>query len=61
MDREFAMPDIAVRPNKTGKVIEPRQIQVEELMGNDREVIILHQGEEYRLRMTSNNKLILTK
>lgn len=26
-----------------------------------REVRIRHEGEEYRLRLTSNNKLILTK
>ena len=25
------------------------------------EIIILHAGEQYRLRITSNNKLILTK
>ena len=55
------MPDIAARPEQTGKADQPRQIQVEELMRDDREIIILHQGDEYRLRMTSNNKLILTK
>ena len=32
-----------------------------ELFGNLREIIILHAGEEYRLRITSNGKLILTK
>lgn len=32
-----------------------------ELFGNQREIIILHAGEEYRLRITSNGKLILTK
>jgi hemin uptake protein HemP len=26
-----------------------------------REIRITHEGEEYRLRITSNNKLILTK
>ena len=26
-----------------------------------REIRIMHEGEEYRLRITSNNKLILTK
>lgn len=32
-----------------------------ELFGNLREIVILHDGKEYRLRITSNGKLILTK
>jgi hemin uptake protein HemP len=32
-----------------------------ELFGKLREIVILHAGEEYRLRITSNGKLILTK
>jgi hemin uptake protein HemP len=32
-----------------------------ELFGNLNEIVILHAGEEYRLRITSNGKLILTK
>lgn len=31
------------------------------LFSSGREVRIRHAGEEYRLRLTSNNKLILTK
>ncbi|MDO8414961.1 MAG: hemin uptake protein HemP [Agitococcus sp.] len=31
------------------------------LFAVSREVRINHEGEEYRLRITSNNKLILTK
>jgi|TARA_Y100001934_G_C11824241_1_gene527605 hemin uptake protein HemP len=61
MDKEFAMPDIAARTEKQGIATQAKHIQVEDLMGTDREVIIIHQGDEYRLRMTSNNKLILTK
>ncbi len=34
---------------------------VRELLGGGREVIILHAGERYRLRVTTNDKLILTK
>jgi hemin uptake protein HemP len=33
----------------------------EELFGGANEVIIRHAGEEYRLRVTKNDKLILTK
>lgn len=55
------MPDITGRIEKPGVPAQAKHIQVEELMGTEREVIIIHQGDEYRLRMTSNNKLILTK
>lgn len=30
-------------------------------MGSAREIVIEHGGDEYRLRITSNDKLILTK
>ena len=40
--------------------IRPR-IAVEDLMQGTNEIIIEHRGEEYRLRVTSNSKLILTK
>ncbi|WP_081944503.1 hemin uptake protein HemP [Thalassospira australica] len=55
------MHDIAPKPDSSGKFDPVKQIHLQDLMGNDREVIIIHQGEEYRLRLTSNNKLILTK
>jgi hemin uptake protein HemP len=32
-----------------------------DLLGGGKEVIILHAGERYRLRVTANDKLILTK
>tara|TARA_B100000749_G_scaffold239085_1_gene198371 strand:- start:319 stop:603 length:285 start_codon:yes stop_codon:yes gene_type:complete len=60
-NKEFAMSDIAEEPGHAGKSETVKQMQVQDLMGDDREVIIVHQGEEYRLRLTSNNKLILTK
>lgn len=31
------------------------------LMGDSRELVIEHQGNEYHLRVTRNDKLILTK
>ncbi|CAH2030644.1 protein of unknown function [Trichlorobacter ammonificans] len=31
------------------------------LFGDQKMLVILHNGEEYRLRITSSNKLILTK
>lgn len=37
------------------------RVEVSALLGDAREVIFVHNGEEYRLRLTANNKLILTK
>jgi hemin uptake protein HemP len=39
----------------------PRIIAVAELLGGGREVIIQHGAQSYRLRLTANDKLILTK
>jgi hemin uptake protein HemP len=38
-----------------------RRISTAELMQGAREVIIVHEGEEYVLRITKSGKLILTK
>jgi hemin uptake protein HemP len=38
----------------------PRRISIEALLGAGRELIIVHNGREYRLRLTRNGKLILT-
>ncbi|GGC51719.1 hemin uptake protein HemP [Chelatococcus reniformis] len=40
---------------------EPRIIEARELFTDGREVIIVHNDERYRLRVTSKGKLILTK
>lgn len=40
---------------------QPRRLLAAELLGGDREVVIVHRGQDYRLRITSNDKLILTK
>jgi hemin uptake protein HemP len=37
------------------------RIPVSGLMGGGREAVLVHGGTEYRLRLTSNGKLILTK
>ena len=39
----------------------PRRFECRDLMGTDREVVLIHNDAEYRLRITSNDKLILTK
>ena len=38
-----------------------KRIAVSDLLGGGREAVLLHGGDEYRLRLTSNGKLILTK
>ncbi len=47
------------RPVRPGQPI--RRIAVSDLLGGGREAVLLHDGTEYRLRLTSNGKLILTK
>jgi hemin uptake protein HemP len=39
----------------------PAVVRTEELFGSRRELIIKHGHEEYRLRITKADKLILTK
>jgi hemin uptake protein HemP len=38
-----------------------RRIAVGELLSGANQVILVHQGQEYHLRLTRANKLILTK
>lgn len=38
----------------------PPRLDSTALFGTSRELIIVHNGREYRLRMTQNEKLILT-
>ena len=37
------------------------RIIVSELLAGGREAILVHDGQDYRLRITANGKLILTK
>ena len=40
---------------------EPRTIRSEDLLGDEKEVVIVHENQLYRLRRTRNGKLILQK
>ena len=42
-------------------VPQPPRVDSQQLFEGQRELIIQHQGEEYRLRITRHDKLILTK
>lgn len=59
MNPEHATAPAATAP--TAKTPGPGRIDSQELLRNGRELIIAHQGEEYRLRLTRQDKLILTK
>lgn len=41
--------------------LAPRQVKASQLLGPTKALIILHNDARYTLRITSNNKLILTK
>jgi len=38
----------------------PHKVSSEALLGPRRELVIMHNGREYRLRLTQHGKLILT-
>ena len=38
----------------------PQRVQSDALLGQAKELVIMHNGREYRLRLTQNGKLILT-
>lgn len=49
-----------MQPQKKSTMEPPRRVPSEVLLGQRGELVILHQGREYRLRLTRNGKLILT-
>lgn len=53
----------AENPSATARsvVVNGNRIDSRELFSTEREIIITHGDESYRLRLTSQNKLILTK
>ena len=51
-------PEDATPPAAT---LGPREIDSTQLLQGDKEILIRHSGETYRLRLTKNDKLILQK
>lgn len=47
-------------PNRGPSVEQPARVSSESLLGARGELLIVHNGREYRLRLTQNGKLILT-
>ncbi len=54
-------PGMVEVPAVTGSQPVRQRLHSAELFGTAREVVIEHAGEEYRLRLTRQGKLILTK
>lgn len=50
----------AKQPPRKGTSAVPSKVASEVLLGQGRELVITHNGREYRLRVTQNGKLILT-
>ncbi|MGZ8161523.1 MAG: hemin uptake protein HemP [Methylobacter sp.] len=65
MDNEFHEPiepaDLRLSKKQSIAPVSCLRLQSTGLFGIGREVIIEHAGEEYRLRLTRQGKLILTK
>ena len=54
-------PAFAAPPSKLGSPSPRGAVSAELLFGGAKEIVIRHQGDDYRLRITRNDKLILTK
>jgi hemin uptake protein HemP len=53
------LPETPIQP-ASGSATTPFRVRSEALLGERRELVIVHNGREYRLRLTQNDKLILT-
>ena len=47
--------------SERGPADAPRRVPLSLILGGDREIVIEFNGADYRLRITRNQKLILTK
>jgi hemin uptake protein HemP len=48
------------KPRTAPATPAPATVKSESLLGRARELVIVHNGRDYRLRITQNGKLILT-
>ena len=53
-------PEMQDRATGAGVPVPPARVSSEALLGPRGELLIVHNGREYRLRLTQNGKLILT-
>ena len=59
MDQQAFSP-LSAEPSIPSGDADGKRISSAALFGDRRELVILHNGREYRLRLTQNDKLILT-
>lgn len=52
---------LSLKPTPAVDTPAARRISSQMLLNGERELVIQHQGSEYHLRLTRNDKLILTK
>lgn len=55
-----ADPGMESKGGSAGAPVPPARVSSEVLLGPRGELLIVHNGREYRLRLTQNGKLILT-
>ena len=61
MDKSIAVPEVDLNKRNFAILDQNKRLYTEALFVHGDEVLIQHQGEQYRLRRTRNGKLILTK
>ena len=52
---------LSLKPEPAAEVRATQRVSSQMLLNGERELVIQHQGSEYHLRLTRNDKLILTK
>lgn len=58
---DFKTTQLSEQTRPSNKDQAPVEINARDLLGERRDVTIIHAGERYCLRITANDKLILTK
>ena len=61
LNNRATMAEPSLKPSADTAAPALGRVQSRDLLGNRREVIIEHGQQQYRLRLTSSNKLILIK
>ncbi|MDO1528232.1 hemin uptake protein HemP [Fulvimonas sp. R45] len=61
LPRPFRILSLKKRPAGAAPALPVQRLSSRSLLGDARELVIEHQGSEYHLRLTRNDKLILTK
>ena len=57
---DYCLRMMAAKPQPLQPALELKRVLSETLLGEKKELLIVHNGREYRLRLTQNGKLILT-